>query len=451
MTQKCASIILAAGKGTRMKSNMPKVLHQIAGLPMVCHVLKNVSALNPIKNVVVASDENKIDLQNTLAVFNTPADVAIQTSQNGTADATNAARTDLSDFTEGTVFVLFGDTPFVSTDTMQKMLDARANASIVVLGFETNQPTGYGRLIMDGDVLSRIVEEKDATDAERQVILCNSGVMAIDAEHLFSLIDKVDNNNSQGEYYLTDLPKIAGQQGMKTTVVIAKQDELQGVNSRNQLADAEQWYQKQRRNQAMIDGVTLTDPATVYFSYDTKIANDVVVEPNVFFGAGVSIATGATIRAFSHLEGAMVNENAVIGPYARLRPGTHVGVGTKIGNFVETKNTDLGAGAKVNHLSYVGDASVGEKTNIGAGTITCNYDGYLKHKTKIGSGVFVGSNTALVAPVTLGDGALIGAGSVVTSDVASDDMYVVRGDSKILAGGAKRFRAARQKAKDAKK
>ena len=451
MTQKCASIILAAGKGTRMKSATAKVLHPIAGLPMVCHVLHTISALNPVKNIVVASPENQSDLGQAFVDFNTPADIALQTSQQGTAHATDSARESLSDFKDGTVFVLFGDTPFVSVATLQKMIHARAKSSIVVLGFETEHNTGYGRLIMDGDTLDRIVEEKDASDTERKVTLCNSGVMAIDAQHLFNWIDGINNNNAQGEYYLTDLPAIAKVNGMQTSVVVATQDELQGINSRGQLADAERWYQNQRRSLAMADGVTLTAPETVYFSYDTKIENDVVIEPHVVFGTGVSVATGATIRAFSHLEGTTVGRDAMIGPYARLRPGTHVGDGGKIGNFVETKNTTLGVGAKVNHLSYVGDATVGDKTNIGAGTITCNYDGYLKHKTTIGNNVFVGSNTSLVAPVTLSDGALIGAGSVVTSNVETDDMHVVRGEAKTITAGAKRFRTAKEKIKNAQK
>lgn len=448
MTQACASIILAAGKGARMKSQHSKVLHQVAGLPLVCHVLKTVSGLNPVRNIVVVSPDNAIPMQQTLRSFNMQAETIVQQNQKGTADATASARHVLQDFNAGTVLVLFGDTPFVSLDTMQAMLRARSHASIVVLGFETASPTGYGRLIMEGDQLDRIVEEKDASDLEKAVTLCNSGVMAIAAQHLFPLIDKVRNNNAQGEYYITDLPALAKQQGLSTTVVIAEPSELQGVNSRTQLAHAEHIYQQHRRITAMDDGVTLIDPSTVYFSHDTVIENDVVVEPNVVFAPGVVVKNGATIRAFSHLEGTTVEADATIGPYARLRPGTHIGTGAKIGNFVETKNAVIDGGAKVNHLSYVGDATVGARANIGAGTITCNYDGYFKWQTVIGKNAFIGSNSALVAPITIGDDAMVGAGSTVTKDVADHDLHVARGDGKTIYQGAKKFRNNRKKQKN---
>lgn len=441
----CATIILAAGKGSRMKSKHSKILHQVAGLPLVCHVLKNVAPLKPAKNIVVASPDNCDAVKQTLADFNMTADIAIQQGQNGTAHATASAGQALSGFTSGTVLVLFGDTPFVSADTLNKMLIARENASIVVLGFETNTPTGYGRLVMNGDTLDKITEEKDATPAEKQITLCNSGVMAVDAGYIFDLIEQVNSNNAQGEYYLTDLPQIAKTQGLKTTVVTADMGELQGINSREQLAQAEHAYQTTRRKDAMAEGVTLIDPNTVYFAHDTVVENDVVIEPNVFFGDGVTVKTGATIRAFSHIQGATVGENTIIGPYARLRPGAVLENGAKVGNFVEIKNATIGNGGKVNHLSYIGDATVGAGANIGAGTITCNYDGFNKYKTTIGAGAFVGSNTALVAPVTIGDNAMVGAGSTVTTDVATDDLFVARGTGKTLTHGAKKFRAKSKK------
>ena len=422
--EETAVVVLAAGKGTRMKSARSKVLHQVAGRSLLGHVLDTATAIGPERIVVVVGPDMG-DVEAAAA----PHAVEQQPEQLGTADAVKASRAPLSDFNMGTVFVLYGDTPFIGVETLEEMLAKRERgAGIVVLGFRPDDPAAYGRLITDdAGRLQRIVEFKDASEAERAVTLCNSGVLAIDAAVLFRLIDAVGNDNAKGEYYLTDIVGLARADNIDCSVVEADADELQGVNSRADLAEAESFWQARRRRQVMDDGVTLSDPSTVYFSHDTQFEPDVLVGPNVVFGPGVTVGQGTEIKAFCHLEGVKIGAGAAIGPFARLRPGAVLEPGVKIGNFVEVKNAVLGEGAKASHLSYIGDAEVGPEANIGAGTITCNYDGYFKHRTTIGAAAFIGSNTALVAPVSVGEGAIVGAGSVITVDVSKDALALGRG------------------------
>ena len=435
---KTSVVVLAAGKGTRMKSARSKVLHPVAGRSLLGHVLDAAAAIEPQRIVVVVGPD-MADVEAAAAAHS----VSLQPEQLGTADAVKAARASLDDFSVGTVFVLYADTPFISTETLNEMIAQREQgAGIVVLGFRPDDPGAYGRLIVDGaGRVQRIVEFNDASDDERAVTLCNSGVMAIDAAVLFRLVDAVGDDNAKGEFYLTDIIGLARADHIECAVVEAEADELQGVNSRAELAAAEAFWQARRRQEVMDDGVTLSDPSTVYFSYDTQFAPDVVVGQNVVFGPGVRVGRGAEIKAFCHLEGVKIGEEVSVGPFARLRPGAVLENGVKIGNFVEVKNAVLGAGAKASHLSYIGDADVGAEANIGAGTITCNYDGYLKHRTKIGAGAFIGSNTALVAPVSIGEGAIVGAGSVITVDVDSDALAIARGKQSNKEGRAAQIHA----------
>ena len=435
---KTAVVVLAAGKGARMKSARSKVLHPIAGRSLLGHVLDTAMASNPERIIVVVapgmSDVEAVAL---------PHAVVLQPKQAGTADAVKAARDQLADFNAGTVLVLYGDTPFISVETLEKMLAERERGSgIVVLGFRPDDAAAYGRLITDdAGRLNRIIEFEDASASERTVTLCNSGVMAIDAAILFRLVDAVGNDNAKGEFYLTDIVELARADNIECSVVEADANELQGVNSRMDLAEAEGFWQDQRRRQIMSDGVTLSDPATVYFSYDTQFGSDVVVGPNVVFGPGVTVGQGAEIKAFCHLEGVKVGADVTVGPFARLRPGAVLERGVKIGNFVEVKNAVMGEGAQASHLSYIGDAEVGPEANIGAGTITCNYDGYFKHRTKIGAGAFIGSNAALVAPVSIGEGAIVGAGSVITTDVSNEALALGRGLQSNKEGRAAKINA----------
>ena len=442
-----ALIILAAGKGTRMQSDLPKVLHEVAGAPLLVHAMKSGASVDPTRTVVVTghgADAVEAAARN----WTDDVDVTLQIEQLGTGHAVLQAREALDGF-EGDAIVLYGDTPFIEGETLEAMLEARATHDVVVLGFDAADPGRYGRLVTDGDALLEIVEFKDADDATRAITLCNSGVVCAKADVLFDLLDAVTNENASGEYYLTDIPAIARTRGMSAGVVRCNEAETMGINSRAELAIAEAAFQTQSRKAAMENGVTLQAPDTVYFSHDTYLGSDVVVEPNVVFAKGVTVENGATIRAFSHLEGCHVSRDSVVGPYARLRPGAELAEGVKIGNFVEIKNAVIDAGAKVNHLSYIGDAHVGERTNIGAGTITCNYDGVFKHKTTIGSDVFIGSNTMLVAPVTLGDESMTATGTVVTRDVPEGDMAVARARQDNKAGFARRM-FEKLKAKKAK-
>ncbi len=436
-----AAIILAAGMGTRMKSALPKVMHPVAGRPMVLHVLETAAALSPDKTVVVAGPDMD-ELAALVATHDLAPAVAVQTERLGTGHAVMAARDTLSDF-DGTVMVLYGDTPLIEAETLTALRDARtaAKADVAVLGFRPLDPGAYGRLITDeAGELVEIVEARDASEDQLLVDLCNSGVMAIDGAKLSGLLDGLTNDNAKGEYYLTDIIALARAAGGRCVVVEGDEEEFLGINSRAELADAEDLMQNRLRRAALDGGRTLIDPATVYFSWDTQLGRDVTVGPNVVFGSGVTVADNVEIRAFCHIEGASVAEGAIIGPFARLRPGAEIGEDAHIGNFVEIKNATIAAGAKANHLSYIGDATVGAKANIGAGTITCNYDGYTKSLTEIGAGAFIGSNTALVAPVKVGDGAVIGAGSVITRDVEPDALAVTRSEQKSVPGWAKKQR-----------
>ncbi|MEI6556874.1 MAG: bifunctional UDP-N-acetylglucosamine diphosphorylase/glucosamine-1-phosphate N-acetyltransferase GlmU [Rhodospirillaceae bacterium] len=444
MTQSAvAVVILAAGKGTRMKSDLPKVLHPLAGRPMIRHVLDAVATLSPARVVVVVGPE-----QQSVAAAVAPVPVAVQTRQLGTADAVRAASDSLAGFA-GEVLVLYGDTPLLTPETLARMVEARRAAddpAVVVLGFRPADPGAYGRLIVNAaGTLEKIVEHLDASPAERAVGLCNAGLMAFDGRRMFELLDHIDANNAKGEYYLTDAVGLARVRGYACTVVEAPESEVMGVNCRAELAEAEQQIQKRLRRAAMDNGATLTDPDTTYFALDTRLGRDVTVGPGVVFAPGVTVADRVEIKAFCHLEGATVAEGATIGPYARLRPGAVIGPGAHVGNFVEIKNGTLEAGAKVNHLTYIGDASIGARANIGAGTITCNYDGFAKSRTVIGAGAFIGSNSSLVAPVHIGAGAIIGAGSVVVKDVEPDALTVARGRQQNYIGWAAKFRSEKKK------
>ena len=419
-----ALIILGAGMGTRMNSELPKVLHQIGGAPMLVHAMRAGATLNPEKTVIVAGHGAEAVSKAALA-YDPDAETVLQTEQLGTAHAVAQAGAALEGF-EGDALVLYGDTPFIGSETIEAMAVARGLHDVVVLGFEAADPGRYGRLITKGDALERIVEFKDATDKERAVTLCNSGVIAAKSSVLFDLIAAVGNDNASGEYYLTDIIGIARSKGLSSTVVRCDEAETLGVNSRAELIAAEADFQARARTAAIEDGVTLLAPDTVFFAYDTYLGRDAIIEQNVIFGPNVTVESGAKIRAFSHLEGCHVSQGATVGPYARLRPGAELQENVHVGNFVEIKNAIVAEGAKVNHLSYIGDADIGARTNIGAGTITCNYDGVFKHRTVIGEDVFIGSNTMLVAPVTVGNAAMTASGSVVSRDVPDGDLAIAR-------------------------
>ena len=445
-----AVIVLAAGKGTRMKSDLHKVLHPIAGRPMLEHLLASVAELAPERQVVVVgSGREQLEQQ-----LGTRATIAVQEPQLGTGHAVQQAEAALAGFS-GDVLILYGDVPFVGSDTMRGMLDrlhAPDAPAVVVLAFEPDDALQYGRVIARDGRIAKMVEHKDATPEERACRLCNSGLMAVRADELFGLLARVGNANSQGEYYLVDIVNIANADGRDCAAVVTfDPDEVTGINSRAELAAAEGRWQDRRRAQAMADGASLIAPETVWFAWDTQIGRDVTIEPNVFFGPGVQVADNVMIRAFSHLEGATLDSAVEVGPYARLRPGAVLKAGAKIGNFVEVKNTVMGAGAKANHLTYLGDAEVGAGANIGAGTITCNYDGYFKHKTVIGARAFIGSNSALIAPVKIGADAIVAAGSAVSRDVGEGELRLVRAEQLVKPGWADRFHDAMKKKKAEKK
>ncbi|MCK0170000.1 bifunctional UDP-N-acetylglucosamine diphosphorylase/glucosamine-1-phosphate N-acetyltransferase GlmU [Aliiroseovarius sp. S1123] len=428
-----ALIILAAGKGTRMNSDLPKVMHEVAGAPLFAHALASGAALEPERAVLVVGHGAEL-VGKAAADLDPDITIAVQEEQLGTGHAVAQARPALVGF-DGDAIVLYGDTPFIRSETLEAMAAERAaGADVVVLGFEAADPGRYGRLIVKDGALERIVEFKDASDEERAVTLCNSGVVAANAQTLFELIDWVGNDNASGEYYLTDIVEVARAKGLTARVVTCDEAETLGINSRAELAAAEEIFQAGARDEALENGVTLIAADTVYFAHDTVIGRDTIVEPNVVFGPGVTVESGARIRAFSHLEGCHVSRGGVVGPYARLRPGAELAEHAKIGNFVEIKNAQIEEGAKVNHLSYVGDARVGEGANIGAGTITCNYDGVSKHHTDIGARTFIGSNTCLVAPVSVGDEAMTATGTVVTKNVPAGAMAVGRAKMEIKPG-----------------
>jgi bifunctional UDP-N-acetylglucosamine pyrophosphorylase / glucosamine-1-phosphate N-acetyltransferase len=455
MTDKIAAIILAAGKGTRMKSDLHKVLHPIAGRPMLHHLLAEFQTLDPAHIVVVAGDRRE---QLEAALAGSGAVVAVQDEQLGTAHAALMAQQALAGF-DGIVLVCFGDVPFLKAATVRRLCDALSGEEVMVavLGFRPDDPAAYGRIITDGhgrDGHARVVkmvEFKDADDQEKKVTLCNSGVIAAQSRDMWRLLGQVDNANAAEEYYLPDVVTKALGEGFIATVIETSASEVAGINSRAELATMEAAWQAQRRTKAMEDGVSMIAPDTVWFSWDTALGRDVTIEPNVFFGPGVSVADGVTIRANCHIEGASIASGVEVGPFARLRPGTVLEEKAKVGNFVEVKKARLGKGAKANHLSYIGDADVGAKANIGAGTITCNYDGYFKYQTVIGEGAFIGSNSALIAPVKIGRDAIVAAGSAVSRDVADGEMRMVRGEQLVKDGWADRFHDAMRKKKAEKK
>ncbi|MBD8734382.1 bifunctional UDP-N-acetylglucosamine diphosphorylase/glucosamine-1-phosphate N-acetyltransferase GlmU [Sphingomonas sp. CFBP 13706] len=438
--QSIAVIILAAGKGTRMKSDLHKVLHPIAGRPMLHHLVASAATLHPARTVVVTGAGRE---QVERAVAPLGIATALQAEQLGTGHAVAQARDALAGF-EGDVLILYGDVPLVTAATMQRMIDRLHGddaPAAVVLGFRPADPGAYGRVIADAaGRIDRMVEYKDASDAERAETLCNSGLMAVHSCDLFALLARVGNDNAAGEYYLPDIVMLAAADGRASAVIETGDAEVAGVNSRGELAAVEAAWQATRRAAAMADGATLIAPDTVWFAHDTLLGRDVTIEPNVVFGPGVRVADGAVIHAFSHVEGAVIGEKADVGPFARLRPGADLGAGSRVGNFVEVKKATIGVGAKVNHLSYIGDAEIGARANIGAGTITCNYDGYFKYRTVVGEDAFIGSNSALVAPVTVGRGAIVAAGSVLTRDVDADALALVRPPQVDKPGWAARFR-----------
>lgn len=431
-----------------MNSDLPKVLHPLGGAPLFAHALAAGAVLAPEQTVLVVGKDAD-DVTRTAQQIAPDVTIAVQAEQRGTGHAVLQAAGALAGF-DGDVAVLYGDTPFISAETLRRMQTARrAGSSIVVLGFQADVPGQYGRLVMDGKQLKRIVEFKDATARERDITLCNSGVIYGDATLILDLCSRLENNNANGEYYLTDIVAMANERGHPVTAITCAQDETLGINTRAELAAAETVLQARMREDALENGVTLIAPDTVFFSTDTQIGRDCVIEPNVVFGPGVTVETGATIRAFCHLEGCHVGHGAIVGPYARLRPGAELMNDAKVGNFVEIKNATLGEGAKVNHLSYIGDADVGASANIGAGTVTCNYNGFEKFRTEIGAGAFIGSDTMLVAPVKVGDGAMTASGSVITRDVPDDALAFGRAQQVNKTGAARRlfdlYKSARNK------
>ncbi len=436
-------IILAAGEGTRMKSALPKVLHALAGKPMLGHVIDTAKALTP-KKIVVITGHGRGLVEGYIKANHGGTQTAVQDPQNGTGHAVMMAKDTYGGF-GGDILILLGDCPLVRAETLSKILSAKGDNPLALVGMETGDPGKYGRLVMAEDGLEKIVEFAEATEAEKNITLCNSGVMIAGAKDLFGVLDKLSNDNTKGEYYLTDVIALLREDGHKIPVIRENQKEFQGVNTKSELANVEKALQKRLRLAALEAGVTLIDPMSVHFSHDTKLGADVTVWPHVVFGEGVNVEEGATIHSFSHLEHCIVRKGASVGPYARLRPGADIGEGAKIGNFVEVKKSKIGKGAKASHLSYIGDANIGKGANIGAGVITCNYDGKNKFQTEIGEGVFVGSNASLVAPVKIGAGAIIGAGSVITKDVPGDDLAVSRAKQQNLKGAAKIFRKNRDK------
>ena len=435
----CLAIVLAAGEGKRMKSALPKVLHPIAGRSMLAHVLAAVAQAGADTLAVVVGPGRE-DVADAARAANPAAQIFVQADRLGTAHAVLQAREIIAKGFDDVV-VAFADTPMITAQTFAGLRgELAAGAAVAALGFEAADPTGYGRFIMQDGALAAIREHRDASAQEREVRLCNAGIIALAGKDALRLLDAVGNDNSQGEYYLTDTVGAARAAGLKTAASIAPETETMGVNDRVQLSQAEAAFQRRLREAAMVEGVTMISPETVFLCADTKLGREIVIEPNVFFGPGVTVGDGAVIKAFSHLEGASIATGASVGPFARLRPGAKIGEKAKIGNFVEIKAADIGAGAAVSHLTYLGDAKVGAKANIGAGTITCNYDGFHKFVTDIGAGAFIGSNSSLVAPVKIGDGAIVGSGSVVTGDVPADALAVARGRQVEKPGWAKSFR-----------
>ena len=434
-----AVIILAAGKGTRMNSNRPKVLHEVGNFPLIAHCIKTAQSINPHRILTVLG-HRQAEIKNVIENSDNSIEFVIQKEQLGTGHAVSVAIEELSDF-DGNVIVLFGDTPFVSAETMIKIETISRQADLVILGFHAPDPSGYGRLITNNNELLKIVEYKDATVKELALKLCNSGVMAGNSLLMRKLLKELDRDNKNNEFYLTDCVQLAKARGLNCSYLICDPIEALGINSLEQLSVAEKKFQETARNEALKIGIHLVAPETVFFSLDTKIGRDTIVEPNVIFGPGVTVGTGCTVKAFSYLEGCKVSQNCSIGPYARLRPGVDLSEGVKIGNFVEIKNSKVAGDSKINHLSYIGDTEIGENSNIGAGTVTCNYDGFNKHRTVIGENVFIGSNTMLIAPLTVGNNSMTGSGSVITKDIPADSLAIARSEQNNKNSGAKKLKA----------
>ncbi len=436
-----AIIILAAGKGTRMKSKKPKVLHEICNRPMLGHVLDTAAFLSPEKIITVVGDGME-EVENYIKDI---SEIVVQKKQLGTADAVKPALVKLKNF-KGNIIILYADTPLILKETLLQMLKKLESSDLAVLGFHPDDTAEYGRLVInENGNLDKIVEYREANPYERDISLCNSGVIAIKSDLLEKYLPQITNNNSKGEYYLTDIVEIANKDNKICSYVEGNQDEVLGVNNRVQLSEAEYIFQQRLRYAAMLEGATLIDPSTVYLSYDTKFGEDVIIHPNVFFGPGVLVEPEVEIRSYSHIEGAKIKSGARIGPFARIRPGSEIGNNVHIGNFVEIKKSKLHKEVKIGHLTYIGDAEIGEKSNIGAGTVTCNYDGYNKYQTKIGKAVFIGSNSALIAPVNIGDKAFVGAGSTITKNVSSESLAVARNRQINKENWAKSFRKKKGK------
>ncbi|MGQ2968647.1 MAG: bifunctional UDP-N-acetylglucosamine diphosphorylase/glucosamine-1-phosphate N-acetyltransferase GlmU [Allorhizobium sp.] len=450
MTRTCLAIVLAAGDSTRMKSSMSKVLHPVGGLPMIAHVMASIAASGVSDvSLVLGRDADKVEAAAKIGELTVES--VLQTERLGTGHAVLMASDAIARGYDE-ILVAYGDVPLITAAPLKAAREALASgADVAVIGFHTNNPTGYGRLLVENGELVAIREEKDATEAERAVTWCNSGLMAINGQKALELLGRIGNSNAKGEYYLTDLVEIARSLSGKAVAVDAPESELTGCNNRAELAVIERLWQERRRHELMVSGVTMIAPETVFLSHDTVIGQDALIEPNVVFGPGVTVEGGAVIHAFSHLEGAHVSAGATVGPFARLRPGANLAEGSKVGNFCEVKKAVIGKGAKVNHLTYIGDAVVGAETNIGAGTITCNYDGVNKHETRIGAGAFIGSNSSLVAPVSIGDGALIASGSVITEDVPADTLAFGRARQEMKPGRAAVIRERNLAIKAAKK
>jgi len=450
MARSCLAVILAAGDSTRMKSSVSKVLHPVAGRPMIAHVAAAVARAG-IDDVALVVGRDADAVEKAAAVDGLRISSFTQKERLGTGHAVLAAREAIATGYDD-ILIAYGDVPLITDGPFAAARAAVAEGhDVAVIGFHTDEPTGYGRLLVENGELVAIREEKDATDAERAVTWCNSGLMAIDGRKALALLERIGNDNAKREFYLTDIVEIARSLGGSAVAVDASEEELSGCNNRAELAHLERLWQERRRHEIMLSGVTMIAPETVFLSYDTEIGQDAVIEPNVVFGPGVTVEGGAIIHAFSHVEGARVATGATVGPFARLRPGTHLAEGAKVGNFCEVKKAEIGAGAKVNHLTYIGDAFIGAGTNIGAGTITCNYDGVNKFETRIGAGAFIGSNTALVAPVSVGDGAYVASGSVITEDVPADALALGRARQVVKPERAKQIRDRNLAIKAAKK
>jgi bifunctional UDP-N-acetylglucosamine pyrophosphorylase/glucosamine-1-phosphate N-acetyltransferase len=442
-------IILAAGRGTRMKSELPKTLHKVTGREMLNMVIDEAKTLNPQNiSIVVSEDMKQYEAKICAAHPTTSISFILQKERKGTAHAVEVAANNIADLGDKTL-VLYGDTPLIERQTLAKMSAKLDDFALCVLAFDDEEANAYGRLVIDGNGhVEKIVEFKDASDEERKISLCNSGVIAVDGKKIREMLSRVENNNAAKEFYLTDLVGIAGEMGLKRTFLKTAMSEVLGVNSKIELARVEKIKQRQIRLKMMSSGVTLIDPKSVHFAFDTQISNDSIIHPNVVFGPGVEVASNVEIKSFSHIEGAKISSGSIVGPFARLRPGSELAENVKIGNFVEVKKSQIKTGAKINHLSYIGDSEIGENSNIGAGTITCNYDGYNKAKTTIGKNVFIGSNSALVAPVKIGDGSLIAAGSVITKDIEENDLAVARGKQTNITNGGKKFHEKNSKKTD---